>query len=135
MKISMHVDGSKEFARMLTVAGVKAPSVLASALYVEAQEIMTEAKQAAPIDLGTLRASGHVNKPKVSKTGASVQLGFGGAAAAYALAVHEHPSEHSPPSWQSGVRFNQGGPKYLERPVREAQKGFADRLARHMKLF
>ena len=59
---------------------------------------------------------------------------FGGAAAAYAQAVHEHPSSSSPPSWKGKIiKFRGGrqrGVKYLERPMRFHSIGMAGRIAR-----
>lgn len=94
-----------------------------------------------PVDLGTLRASGTVKPVKRSGTNYSVTLYYGGPSAPYALAVHEHPSEHSPPSWRGkGVEdilavrtripwsLDGRGPKYLERPLLQAMDGMAERL-------
>ena len=53
----------------------------------------------------------------------------GGPGIAYAVAIHEHRSEHSPPSWSGGVTFTFGGVKYLERPLMEALVGMDARMA------
>jgi hypothetical protein len=108
---------------------------MAGPLKLEAELIMTKAKKLTPVDSGTLRASGHVKKPVITRKTAKVLLGFGGAASAYALAVHEHPSRSSPASWRGGVSFTSGGPHFLSRPVKEARKGFGRRVARHLDLF
>lgn len=95
-------------------------------LYKFANIIMTDAKENyVPVDNGPLRASGMVMEPVIEGRNISVTMGFGGAAEAYALAVHEHLSDYSPPSWKKaeasgrGVHFSPAGhgPKYLERPV------------------
>lgn len=49
----------------------------------------------------------------------------------HALAVHEHPSPHDPPSWEGvNVKFNPSGtgPKFLEHPLLESVQGMADRV-------
>ncbi len=47
-----------------------------------------------------------------------------------ALAIHEHPSPHSPPSWEGvDVKFNHGGPKYLEQPLNESIGGMVERMS------
>jgi hypothetical protein len=97
---------------------------LAAATYEEAEAIMADSKENyVPIDLGTLKNSGYVEPPQIEGDTIVVRMGYGGAAKAYALAVHEHLSEHSPPSWKkaggAGVTFSPSdhGPKYLERPL------------------
>jgi len=112
----------------------------ASAVYVEANLIMTNAKQNfVPVDLGTLRNSGTVSQPIIAEDGTiSIKLYFGGAAAPYALAIHEHPSSFDPPSWRGkpilNFRGKQGrGPKYLEYPLRQAENGMAERLAARIR--
>ncbi len=87
-------------AKLLTIRD-KFPDRVAAALYTIAQQIMTEAKRRCPVakDGGVLRASGTVEKPVRSGKRISITLGFGGAASAYAIAVHETISPHDPPSW------------------------------------
>lgn len=48
-----------------------------------------------------------------------------------ALAIHEHPSQFSPPSWEGvDVQFQPSGrgPKYLELPLNESIGGMAERV-------
>jgi hypothetical protein len=67
-----------------------------------------------------------------------VELVFGGVTAAYAVAVHEHLSQFSPPSWVAAegagnrVQFHPSGrgPKYLERPMNEEVPYLARDLGR-----
>jgi len=108
------------------------------ALFIEGELIMTDSKRNhVPVDLGVLRSSGLVQEPERKGNQVTVRLGYGGAAAPYALAVHEHPSKTSPPSWQGKViRFSPlgRGPKYLERPFFGALRGMDKRLAKRMKV-
>lgn len=117
-------------------------------LYIEGEKIMTDSKENyVPVLNDILRTSGIVLQPEYDKaTGAaSVTLGFGGQAGAYALAIHEHPSEFDPPSWEGKgtasssshepptegvVTFHPTGtgPKYLEQPMVKASKGLTDRV-------
>ena len=65
----------------------------------------------------------------------SAYVQFGGPKAPHALAVHEHPSMHSPPSWNGKIiNFKTGGTKYLSRPLSKAKSGMSGRLARKMKV-
>lgn len=134
------ITGEKTVIANLNRLAARAPKLAGGALLIEAEKIMTSSKESfVPHDLGALKASGQVQKPPtVLPFGASVKMGYGGVAGAgsdkdnparYALAIHEHPSPASPPSWRSGVTFKSGGPKYLERPLRNAIPGMAVRLA------
>ena len=73
-----------------------------------------------PVDTGALQRSGMVDRPERHGDEIQVKLSYGGAAQAYALAVHEYPSAHSPRSWRGGVRWSKPGtgPKYLETPLK-----------------
>lgn len=74
--------------------------------------------------------------------GWSVRLSFGGGASAYALAVHEHLSEHSPYSWRKAEADGRGinwrlpgtGPKYLEKPLEAARRGLQERIAEKVRM-
>jgi hypothetical protein len=134
------LTGVKELERVLDLSSKTATARLAGPMRLEGELIMTKAKRGTPVapDGGTLRASGHVQEPKITRRNVSVTLGFGGAAADYALAVHEHPSRHSPPSWKGKtIHWNAAGtgPHFLSRPMKEAQKGLARRLAKSLDLF
>lgn len=49
----------------------------------------------------------------------------------HALAVHEHPSKHSPPSWDGvTVHFRKGGPKFLERAMKDEAGNAIDKIGR-----
>ena len=148
--ISFKITGHKRLEANLRAIVARMPLQAAAALLAEAEEIMTVSKRdhvpVAP-DGGTLRASGHVNTPEFDRGGISVTLGYGGPAAAYAEAIHEHPSGASPPSWggtskRSGgsagvvLDFHLGGDrtKYLERPLLIAGKGMAARIAKDLNM-
>lgn len=111
--------------------------LIGRALYRRAEMVMTDSKNNfVPVEFSTLRNSGMVHFPEVKGTTVSVMLSYGGAAQAYALAIHEHPSKHSPPSWKGvTVRFHPAGrgPKYLERPLMNAQRTLLRDLAQDLK--
>ena len=144
MAENFEITGLRELiARLESIAGA-APSEAARALYEEANLVMTVSKERCPVapDGGTLRASGTVDEPVVEGRDISVRLSYGGAASDYALAVHEHPSEHSPHSWKvaeaegRGIHWNAAGtgPKFLEGPVQEARAHLGERLADRIDL-
>jgi len=61
----------------------------AGAMNEEAEETISDAKILTPVDQGNLRASGHVQKAVFNGLAFTIQFGFGGPAAGYALFVHE----------------------------------------------
>ena len=120
-------EGLDEFQAFLR----KTPGVVRrdveAALFQEGENIMGDSKEDTPIALdgGTLRVSGHVKDP-ITRRNTIVTLAYG---TKYAVAVHETPSEHDPPSWVGKtITFNVGGPKFLENAMKKASKGFGRRL-------
>lgn len=106
---------------------------VAGTLYKEATNIMADSKENyVPVDTGNLRSSGIVDLPKLTNNRVVVELGYGGPAAPYALAVHENPWAGNTggvsPSGKRYRRWSQVGQwKYLEIPFREALV-YLDRL-------
>lgn len=136
MSKTFRFDNVDKVQKQLRAMPDKALLALRGALLQEGEIIMTKSKRVTPVapDGGTLRNSGFVDKPKVKGDIVTVELGFGGAAKAYATAVHETPSKHDPPSWVGKkVKFNVGGPKFLQNPTEEAEKGFGKRIGRTME--
>lgn len=96
---------------------------LQAALYMVAEEIMTDAKQNyVPVDTGVLRDSGFVNRSTVTAGRVLVTLGFGGAARSYALLVHERPDT-----------IGQGKNKYLSKPVNAKAPAIPRRLGQFIQ--
>jgi hypothetical protein len=103
--------GMDKAQRFLNGAPVEVKRAVAGVLYREGERIMAESQtRYVPVDVGTLKGSGHVKRPDIGRNKVSVELGYGGAAKAYALIQHE--AEH--------FKHKVGGPKYLERPVNAA---------------
>lgn len=144
------LEGEEEMVAKLRAIVADFPDKVVRALRWEAEQIMTKSKRAyVPVDLGVLKSSGHVEKAERKGKDVSVAMNYGGAAAPYALAIHEHPSPHSPPSWKgkgaedlrsvrTGEQWSTAqeggrGPKYLERPMNQATAGMAKRIARAVK--
>jgi hypothetical protein len=134
------VTGLDALNEVLMQFGQKALDEAANLLEARGEMIMGDSKQNyVPVDQSTLQGTGHVEKPVIAGENVSVRLAYGGPGTAYAEAIHEHLSVHSPRSWKiaevggahtvfgrlvgSGVHFKQGGPKYLELPF---IKGTAD---------
>jgi hypothetical protein len=141
MAASFEIKGTKAMQRKIERIARDFPNKVEQLLRIEAELVMTDSKKNfVPVDLGTLRSSGHVGDVERSGRDLSVTLDYGGAAAPYALAVHEHPSASSPPSWEgkavtdiSNWSVDGRGPKYLERPLMSAVAGMARRIAASLR--
>lgn len=142
MAASFELRGTKAMKRKIERIAEQFPNRVERALRVEAELVMTRSKKdLVPVDLGPLRSSGHVKDVERRDKELSVTLAFGDAAAPYAIAVHEHPSAFSPPSWEGKAISDIGkwsedgrGPKYLERAINEAIPGMARRIAASLRL-
>lgn len=91
----------------------------AAALFLQGNLTMTAAKRDTPVDTGALRGSGHVDAPQMSADSATVQLGFGGPSAPYAVYVHENLSARHP----------SGKAKFLEGAMQVRAAKFASEMA------
>ncbi len=138
-----HVTGLDALDAVLAQFGQRAIDEAANVLYARGETIMGDSKaNYVPVDQSTLQGTGHVELPVIDGEQVSVRLAYGGPAAPYAEAIHEHLSVHSPRSWRAaeesgrGVHFTQGGPKYLERPyltgIRDLAQFIADRVRQKM---
>jgi hypothetical protein len=123
-------------------AGMK---VAGAGLRAEAEMIAKKARRLCPVEAkvgrgAALRGSIEVHKPEIKGKDISVAITAGGPSLDYATAVHEHPSEHSPSSWE-GLGPDEidwtvpgTGPKFIERPLLEAKDGMAERIGKRLDL-
>lgn len=111
---------------------------LRKALKEEGEDILYVSQhEYVPIAEGDLFNSGKVTVIEDGTIdGLEVVISYGDEKTApYALATHETPSGHDPPTWKGkAVQFETGGPKYLERPLFEAENGMIDRIGAKVKL-
>lgn len=119
--MNAHIEwqGLEEILGKLSAVPAQALRAAGGSLYRQGEAIMARSKQDfVPVDLGVLRDSGYVAMPQYDGQGVTVEIGFGGAAADYAVVQHEDVSLHHP---------NGGEAKYLEKPLLEhAQHLVAD---------
>lgn len=119
---TINVKGLDALMAAFVAAGRDAPRLAMRALKEEADEAFYLSQQVVPVRYGVLKSSGKVHDPVMRGTEAVVDITYGGAAAPYAVYVHELPpsrARHDPPTrW-----------KYLERPVKVYSEGMADRMA------
>ncbi len=122
-KQTIEVD-SKELTKILIRGGALAGMALSAALYKEAATIFEESQDEVPLDTGNLRASGKLGLPQVQGNELVVEITYGGAAADYALIVHE--------DMERNYRNNKKS-KYLEDPAKRRLEGMSGRLLKSVK--
>lgn len=119
------VKGDKEMIRKLDAFAKEFPEKIAKSIYKRAEKVMTVSKRNyVPVDLGTLRGTGHVDPPEISGGNVSVQLSYGGPAAPYATEQHENLDFY----------HDYGEAKYLEKPLMAAASTMANDIAKDIKL-
>lgn len=121
MARSVRVKNLRELQDAFVRAGVDAPRFAARALREEADEAFLLSQAVVPVRYGVLKSSGEVVGPQVRVTRAFVEINYGGAAAPYAIYVHELPPSRAkhdyPTRW-----------KYLENPVRLYSQDMGKRM-------
>jgi hypothetical protein len=128
VRVTASITGDETLAAKLGQLVGKAPQAAAAALFQEGERVMAASKLLVPVDTGALRASGHVQPPRVEGTLVRVELGYGGVAGAtvggkyvgYAVYVHENLTAAHPV----------GKAKYLEEPMLAALPGMGQRIGK-----
>lgn len=130
--IEVDLPDKNKFTQLLKRLGAVALPAAAKSLYESAEMIMADSKENyVPVDQGTLRSTGYVKPPELlSATNAKVELGYGGPAAPYAVAVHENPRAGktggvSPSGKPYKHWARTGGWKYLETPIKDWTSGYS----------
>jgi hypothetical protein len=138
VNITITIRGVNTITQNMEVSRRALKDALGSAMYREAEYIMTKAKRRVPVDTAALRNSGFVDAPTNIGSGNTIvftRFGFGGVATkvnpstgvpttSYALYVHEINRPH-----------RVGTYKFLEHPVNEEQGGSLDRISRRIKRY
>lgn len=118
--MTIEFEGWDQFQVALNGAGPLAARALASALYSEMEQIISNAQTRTPVDTGVLRASGTTLPPTIDGPTVEVTGGFGGAASAYSIPVHE----------RLGVHHTVGEAKFLEKAADERAPKIGENVAR-----
>ncbi len=120
IKIDIDVKGTKAIQNAIKRAGALSPKALGAGLYSAGNDIMRLSKRKVPVDTGTLRGSGYVTMPDIEQREVSVELGYGGPAAAYAVVQHE----------RTELKHPEGGEaKYLENAYKAKARSLPRRIA------
>lgn len=127
VNIDVNIDGLVD---ALIKSGVSAVKAAGQAINEEAQLVFEKSQDLVPVDLGTLKDSGDIFPLTVQGDTVEIQIGYGGQAKDYALAVHERVYT------ESGKKVNHKEPtqaKYLERPAMEAQATLGPRILKRLE--
>lgn len=120
---AVKIEGLKEMRAKLSNLARKYPKKAKAALVMWGERVMTRSKdEFVPVDLGTLRSSGHVKPHSGKKIG--IDLAYGGPAEAYAIVQHENPD----------FQHTVGEDKYLEKPLLEAASTFEEDMTALAKM-
>jgi len=122
MDVRVKLEGADRLAALFDKATSSGTiKDLSQAVFGTANDVLNESKKIVPVDTGTLKDSGKVERPKVDSDGIEVEISYGGSASEYALIVHEDMK----------ARHDNGqSAKYLEKPVKAAQRTFVSDVAR-----
>ena len=156
----MEIKGGRRMVGRFRQLDLQAVRLGSAALFQEGEKIMAKSKRRVPVFHGALRSSGHVQLPRRTSSGdVEVVLGYGGAAASYAVFVHEGtgPAVGRPRYWPPisalkpwarkklgdeslayavARKIHEKGTeplKFLEIPFREALPGMPGRIAAHIR--
>lgn len=119
MAFSFAFNGSEQMAKNLIEMGKRGQKAVDRAVYEFGQVEMKEMKKRVPVDTGTLKDSGFVERPTREGHMVRLNLGFGGAAEAYAIYVHEDLEAH----------HTVGEAKFVESVLNESAPFLAVRVA------
>jgi hypothetical protein len=122
--VTFEHSGAEELQAALEKLQEAAPIQGAGAMLEEAHAIRAASVEIVPVDQGILRASAEVQGPHFHFGSAFVVVGYGGAAAHYAVEQHENLKFKHSPGQQA---------KFLEQPAREAVTGMENRLAQKLR--
>lgn len=129
------LENTSQVVSRLKILGGRLPQRMRMAVRTEAELIMSYAKTGGfiPQDTRALFNSARVDMQGSNRAQAQARMSFSGP---HAVAAHETPSKHDPPSWRKAgrVNFRVGGPKYLERPMRARIPGMSKRIGANLKL-
>jgi hypothetical protein len=126
-KKTMSIDlyGSEDLLEKFARMGRDSTAVVGRVLYNYANDVFNRSQYLVPVDTGALRSSGRVEAPVLEGFAVVVSIKYGGAAAPYALWVHEVPP---PEEAASGERTAYHLPptqwKYLEQPLLDTIEDF-----------
>jgi hypothetical protein len=148
--IEVKVTGADKVQQTILELARRLPVKVMQALEVEANLTIEESQVLVPVMTGALKSSRFIGEPNMVGKDIGIIFGYGGAAAKYALAVHENPRSGKTGGWgpagpqEIAFRYIKGRVvpigaqrknwarsgqwKYLEQPVLARTQGFCERI-------
>lgn len=135
--LKVTLTGAPDVMLALDALGSRMRESLGRALYNEANELKNASLQEVPRDTGVLAGSAYMTIDVSGKV-MRAEVGYGGAASAYALATHENPRSGktgglSPSGRQYKHWAKVGKWKYLEQPFLARVPGLSNRVAAFLR--
>lgn len=134
-RVEFEFDARKNAQIMsaLSELGADAEMEIEAVLTEEAEDVITEADDLVPADIGNLKGSKFVEPPITRGGVVTVELGYGNTATLYAASVHENPRAgrtggRSPGGGKRKTYAKVGQWKYLETPWLASMAGWVDRV-------
>lgn len=143
---SLQLTGIEQLKTRLKSISTQLKSNANSITHDIAEVIAAQAKEYCPEDTGrlldTIRIEDSTTGIKqgrntlgqfTSEAVAQVSILAGDESTPHALAVHEYPSRFNPPTWEdTEVHFTKGGPKFLERALKDHQDNFFETMRKKL---
>ena len=122
---TFEIDGIPQLRAALERAKDRAAPAMAAALLIEAEGAMRESRELVPVDDAILKGSAVVLPPEFTLTGVSIDFGYGGTAADYAVIQHE----------RTDLSHTVGQSHFLSQPVLQRASGMGNRMAATVRRF
>lgn len=143
---SIQLTGIEKLQRRIKDISTQIKSNANNITHEIAEVIQNQAKEYCPEDTGRLADTIRIGEGGTgvkqgrntlgqftSEAVADVAILAGDETTPHALAVHEYPSRFNPPSWEGKeVHFRKGGPKFLERALKDHQDNFFETMRRKL---
>lgn len=123
MTTTVRLDDSDVLANLARLDNPALNNAIGEALFAEAWKIMAQSHREVPVRDGILKNSGTVLPPQKRGKTVVVEMGYGGAASAYAVPQHE----------RTDYNHRVGKAKYLEDPLIAAASELPANLADYLR--
>ena len=123
MTVKLTLDDSDVLAYLDRLTEPQLGNAVGEALFGEAWEIMGKSHREVPVRDGILKNSGTVLPPERRSGSVVVEMGYGGAASAYAVVQHE----------RTDFAHRVGKAKYLEDPLMQAAPNLTRNLTARLR--
>lgn len=122
--VRLKIKGQETLRANIQTIAKKYPLAAKQTLFEQGERLRSIAVPLTPLDKGPLRNSAFVNTPVRTSRGFKVVVGYGGAAAAYAVPQHE----------RLDFKHTEGEAKFLEKAVDRIKGDLLETMARQLAI-